>query len=125
MAQGWCWGAQETLTIEHRILVPPGISGELEEIAPAGDYDIESTIARVRDQKGVSHRLSLYQRWPVRKPRPYLKRDDGVSPLITGQRVIDTFFRKLRAVKARCLAPLVPEKRWCNNRLRDGRMLTL
>lgn len=96
---------QETLTIEHRILVPPGISGELEEIAPAGDYDIESTIARVRDQKGVSHRLSLYQRWPVRKPRPYLKRDDGVSPLITGQRVIDTFFPQIKGGKGAVPGP--------------------
>ncbi|SDX87033.1 V/A-type H+-transporting ATPase subunit A [Allochromatium warmingii] len=96
---------QETLTIEHRILVPPGISGELEEIAPAGEYDIESTIARVRDQKGVSHRLSLYQRWPVRKPRPYLKRDDGVSPLITGQRVIDTFFPQIKGGKGAVPGP--------------------
>ena len=43
---------QETLTVLHRILVPPGIAGELEEIAPAGDYDIEATIARVRDRQG-------------------------------------------------------------------------
>ena len=96
---------QETLTIEHRILAPPGVEGELEEIAPAGEYDIESNIARVRDHRGVSHRLSLYQRWPVRKPRPYLKRDDGVSPLITGQRVIDTFFPQLKGGKGAVPGP--------------------
>ncbi|NEX21226.1 V-type ATP synthase subunit A [Thiorhodococcus mannitoliphagus] len=96
---------QETLTIEHRILVPPGVTGELEEIAPAGDYDIESTIARVRDAKGISHRLSMYHRWPVRKPRPYLKRDDGISPLITGQRVIDTFFPQLKGGKGAVPGP--------------------
>jgi len=96
---------QETRTIEHRILVPPGISGELEEIAPGGDYDIEATIARVRDQQGHSHRLRLYHRWPVRKPRPYAKRDDGIAPLITGQRVIDTFFPQLKGGKGAVPGP--------------------
>jgi V/A-type H+/Na+-transporting ATPase subunit A len=96
---------QETQTIEHRILVPPGISGELEEIAPRGDYDLEATIARVRDQKGHSHRLRLYHRWPVRKPRPYAKRDDGISPLITGQRVIDTFFPLVKGGKGAVPGP--------------------
>ncbi|NEV61858.1 V-type ATP synthase subunit A [Thiorhodococcus minor] len=96
---------QETQTIQHRILIPPGVEGELEEIAPPGDYDIESTIARVRDAKGTVHRLSMYHRWPVRKPRPYLQRDDGVSPLITGQRVIDTFFPQLKGGKGAVPGP--------------------
>lgn len=95
----------ETQTIEHRVLVPPGISGELEEIAPYGDYDLEATIAHVRDQKGHSHRLRLYHRWPVRKPRPYAKRDDGIAPLITGQRVIDTFFPQLKGGKGAVPGP--------------------
>lgn len=95
----------ETQTIEHRILVPPGISGELEEIAPSGDYDLEATIAHVRDHKGHSHRLGLYHRWPVRKPRPYAKRDDGIAPLITGQRVIDTFFPQLKGGKGAVPGP--------------------
>ncbi len=96
---------EETRSVEHRILVPPGIEGELEEIAPGGDYDVEATIARVRDGKGHSHRLSLYHRWPVRKPRPYRQRDDGVSPLITGQRVIDTFFPQLKGGKGAVPGP--------------------
>jgi len=96
---------QETQTILHRILVPPGVEGELEEIAPSGDYDIESTIARVRDAKGNDHRLSMYQRWPVRKPRPYLRRDDGIAPLITGQRVIDSFFPQLKGGKGAVPGP--------------------
>ncbi|MBP9604114.1 MAG: V-type ATP synthase subunit A, partial [Chromatiaceae bacterium] len=50
---------QETQTILHRILVPPTLSGELEEIAPAGDYDLEKTIGRLRDAQGHSHRLKL------------------------------------------------------------------
>jgi len=96
---------QETASILHRILVPPGVEGVLEEIAPPGDYDIEATIAHVRDAAGCRHRLSLYQRWPVRRPRPYLRRDDGISPLITGQRVIDTFFPQLKGGKGAVPGP--------------------
>jgi V/A-type H+-transporting ATPase subunit A len=96
---------QETATVLHKILVPPGIEGELEEVAPGGAYDIESTIAHVRDAKRTSHRLSLYQRWPVRRPRPYARRDDGISPLITGQRVIDTFFPQLKGGKGAVPGP--------------------
>ncbi|WP_295457346.1 V-type ATP synthase subunit A [uncultured Thiodictyon sp.] len=96
---------QETLSVLHRILVPPGITGELEDLVPQGDYDIESSIARVRAPKGQSLKLSMFQRWPVRKPRPYLKRDDGVSPLITGQRVIDSFFPQLKGGKGAVPGP--------------------
>jgi V/A-type H+-transporting ATPase subunit A len=96
---------QETQTILHRILVPPGISGELGEIAPHGEYDLESTIARVREETGGSIRLRLYHRWPVRKPRPYARRDDGIAPLITGQRVIDTFFPQLKGGKGAVPGP--------------------
>jgi V/A-type H+-transporting ATPase subunit A len=96
---------QETQTIKHRILVPPGVSGELEELAPDGEYELETSIARVREPTGHSRRLYLYHRWPVRKPRPYLKRDDGISPLITGQRIIDTFFPQLKGGKGAVPGP--------------------
>lgn len=104
---------QETETIVHKIMVPPGISGELEELAPDGEYDIEETIARVRSSRTrhtetgqpESIRLRMYHRWPVRTPRPYLRRDDGVSPLITGQRVIDTFFPQLKGGKGAVPGP--------------------
>ncbi|AGA35425.1 V-type ATP synthase subunit A [Thioalkalivibrio nitratireducens DSM 14787] len=96
---------QETETVVHRILVPPGVHGELEELAPAGDYDIEATIARVRGTDGRTRRLRMYHRWPVRTPRPYLRRDDGVAPLITGQRVIDTFFPQLKGGKGAVPGP--------------------
>jgi len=92
-------------TIQHHILVPPGVRGELEEIAPAGDYDIEATIARVRDERGHSQRLPMYHRWPVRRPRPYARRDDGIAPLITGQRVIDSFFPLLKGGKGAVPGP--------------------
>jgi V/A-type H+-transporting ATPase subunit A len=96
---------QETETIQHRILVPPTVRGELGEIAPAGEYDLEATIGRYRDIHGNTRRLTLYHRWPVRKPRPYDRRDDGVSPLITGQRVIDTFFPQLKGGKGAVPGP--------------------
>ena len=102
---------QETTTILHRILVPPGVEGELEELAPAGEYEVEATIARLRETDGQglsgkeSRRLSLYHRWPVRRPRPYDRRDDGVAPLITGQRVIDSFFPLLKGGKGAVPGP--------------------
>ncbi len=96
---------QETETVLHRILVPPGVHGELEELAPAGNHTIEATIARVRTRDGRTRRLQMYHRWPVRTPRPYLRRDDGVAPLITGQRVIDTFFPQLKGGKGAVPGP--------------------
>jgi V/A-type H+/Na+-transporting ATPase subunit A len=96
---------QETETVLHRILVPPGVHGELEEVAPAGAYDVEEIIARVRVAGGHSRALRMYHRWPVRTPRPYLRRDDGVAPLITGQRVIDTFFPQLKGGKGAVPGP--------------------
>ena len=96
---------QETETIEHRILVPPHIAGELIDLAPSGRYTLDKTIARVRDARGEVHKLTLYQRWPVRIPRPYLRRDHGVEPLITGQRILDTFFPLLKGGKGAVPGP--------------------
>jgi V/A-type H+-transporting ATPase subunit A len=96
---------QETATIEHRILVPPTLEGELIALAPAGHYTLDSSIARVRDGHGNVHELNLYHRWPVRLPRPYLKRDHAVEPLITGQRILDTFFPLLKGGKGAVPGP--------------------
>ena len=96
---------QETASILHRILVPPDISGELLELLPAGDYNIEEVIARVRDGKGRIHGLKLYHRWPVRTPRPYQRRDHANAPLITGQRILDTFFPLVKGGKAAVPGP--------------------
>jgi V/A-type H+-transporting ATPase subunit A len=96
---------QETETIEHRILVPPNIGGELIDLAPAGPYKLDATVARVRDAKGAVHKLRLFHRWPVRLPRPYKKRDHGVEPLITGQRILDTFFPLLKGGKGAVPGP--------------------
>jgi len=96
---------QETETIEHRILVPPDIRGELLELAPPGNYTVENVIAHARDAQGNIHELKLYHRWPVRQPRPYVKRDHAVAPLLTGQRILDTFFPLLKGGKAAVPGP--------------------
>ena len=96
---------QETDTIEHRVLVPPDVSGELLDHAPAGGYTVEDVIARVRDHRGEVHKLRMYHTWPVRRPRPYMVRDHAAAPLITGQRVLDTFFPLLKGGKAAVPGP--------------------
>jgi V/A-type H+-transporting ATPase subunit A len=82
----------ETDLIEHRVLVPPKISGKLKEVASEGEYTITEKIATVEAEKNVTTELSMMQKWPVRKPRPYFLRVPHSKPLITGQRVIDTLF---------------------------------
>ncbi len=96
---------QETATILHRILVPPDLSGTLQELAPEGDYKLDQPIGRLQGDDGRTHKLRLYHRWPVRKPRPYKARDHGVAPLITGQRILDTFFPLLKGGKGAVPGP--------------------
>ncbi len=96
---------QESAIIQHRILVPPNLSGELLELAPEGEYRLDDPIGRLKLADGKNHKLMLYQRWPVRTPRPYLRRDHGLSPLITGQRILDTFFPLLKGGKSAVPGP--------------------
>jgi V/A-type H+-transporting ATPase subunit A len=77
--------------IEHRILVPPGRRGKLVYIAGPGEYGLEDVIGRVASD-GTESDLSLYHRWPVRRGRPIAKLLPHKTPLITGQRVLDTLF---------------------------------
>lgn len=81
----------ETEALEHRVMVPPDVEGTLTWIAPAKEYTIDETIARVETESGEKE-LAMLQRWPVRRPRPYRIRRGMAEPLITGQRVLDTFF---------------------------------
>ena len=81
----------ETPALEHRVMVPPDISGKLTWIAPARKYTIEEPIARVHNEQG-DHEITMLQHWPVRRLRPYRRRLGQTIPLITGQRVLDTFF---------------------------------
>jgi V/A-type H+-transporting ATPase subunit A len=82
---------QETQALEHRVMVPPNLEGTLTWVATAGEYTIEEPIARLRTADG-EHELTLLQRWPVRRPRPYRSRRGHSEPLVTGQRVLDSFF---------------------------------
>ena len=82
---------QENVVIEHRIMVPPALAGEIVEIA-GGSYPVTDTVARLRDDAGELHDLTLMQTWPVRVPRPYARKISTGEPLVTGTRVIDTFF---------------------------------
>ena len=81
----------ETETFEHRIMVPPDQSGTVTWVAEEGEYTIEEPIAKIKMGK-QEKTLMMLQRWPVRKPRPYRSRMSSTTPLITGQRVLDTFF---------------------------------
>jgi V/A-type H+-transporting ATPase subunit A len=107
----------ETSHLEHRVLVPPHVSGVVAEIR-GGDYTVEQTIAVVRSEesapgwsppsppeggtkapspgprppRGRTHALGLLQRWPVRQPRPHRGKLDPTTPLVTGQRIVDSFF---------------------------------
>ncbi|HVX03350.1 MAG TPA: V-type ATP synthase subunit A [Nitrososphaera sp.] len=84
---------EETPLLVNKILVPPDHAkgAKLADIAPEGDYDIEHIIATT-EKDGKKSQLKMYHKWPVRKPRPYAERYDPTVPLVTGQRVIDTYF---------------------------------
>ena len=82
---------EETPLIAHKILVPPGVHGTLKEIVSEGDYTVDEVIGII-ESGSKKIELKMYQRWPVRRPRPFKERLEPKEPLITGTRVIDTFF---------------------------------
>ncbi|MBO4651474.1 MAG: V-type ATP synthase subunit A [Clostridiales bacterium] len=82
---------QETETVKHKILVPPGVSGTIASIS-SGEYKLEDPVGKLTTEKGEEINLMLYQRWPVRRGRPYVKKHAPTMPLVTGQRVIDCMF---------------------------------
>ena len=82
---------QETDFIQHRIMVPNGISGRLTAIEE-GDYRVTDTVYQIEGKDGQVFQGTLMQKWPVRKGRPFARKLIPVEPMITGQRVIDTFF---------------------------------
>jgi len=81
----------ETALIEHRIMVPPGIEGEIVEIGK-GSFTVEDTVAVIKTADGKKVNIIMMQRWPVRKPRPYKRKYAPHEILTTGQRIIDTFY---------------------------------
>ncbi|HOK49794.1 MAG TPA: V-type ATP synthase subunit A, partial [Sedimentibacter sp.] len=82
---------QETIVVDHKIMVPFGISGEVVEIKE-GSFTVEETVCIVKKDNGELVNLTMMQKWPVRKGRPYKEKLVPEIPLLTGQRVIDTLF---------------------------------
>jgi V/A-type H+-transporting ATPase subunit A len=83
--------AMETDTFEHGVMVHPDDAGTITWVAPAGEYTVTEPIAKMKTGK-EEKTLTMLQRWPVRRPRPFTTRRPANTPLITGQRVLDTFF---------------------------------
>lgn len=83
---------QETLSVLHRIMVPPDCAGTVEKIVVAGSYTGEDMVCQLRGADGSMHEIAMFQYWPVRQPRPSRSRLSLDQPLLTGLRVVDTFF---------------------------------
>ncbi len=85
---------QETSLISHKIMVPPTFKGkgQVIHIVSSGEYTIEDTIAEIQTPEGELVKVAMLQRWPVRVARPHAGKQAPQEPLLTGQRVIDTFF---------------------------------
>ena len=81
---------QETIVVQQKIMIPYGVKGTIKEIK-SGDFTVEDVVAVVETEEG-DRELTMMQRWPVRKERPYKEKLPLDMPLITGQRVVDTFF---------------------------------
>ncbi|KEH99618.1 V-type ATP synthase subunit A [Clostridium botulinum] len=81
---------KETEVVNHKIMVPYGIEGEVINIFE-GDFTVEDVVVEIDTKDGIKE-VKLMQKWPVRKGRPYAKKLNPEAPLVTGQRIIDTFF---------------------------------
>ncbi|AWK52623.1 V-type ATP synthase subunit A [Clostridium beijerinckii] len=91
VSQGYVIGTvQETAVVLQKIMIPIGIEGKIKEIKD-GDFTVTETICVVETANG-DRKVTLMQKWPVRKGRPYAAKINPVEPMLTGQRVIDTFF---------------------------------
>jgi V/A-type H+/Na+-transporting ATPase subunit A len=86
---------RESEVLVHRVLVPPGVHGRLDWVAPEGEYPVHEPVARVGGRE-----LTLSQRWPVRRARPAAARLASDGPLVTGQRVLDLLFPLARGSTA-------------------------
>ncbi|MDD3336932.1 MAG: V-type ATP synthase subunit A [Eubacteriales bacterium] len=82
---------QENTVVEHRIMCPKGMEGQVTFIQP-GDATVLDVVCKTKDEKGEEHEITMLQKWPVRRGRPYQEKLSPSMPMITGQRVIDTFF---------------------------------
>ncbi|MGA1822001.1 MAG: V-type ATP synthase subunit A [Thermoplasmatota archaeon] len=85
---GW---VAETKTVKHVIMVPPDQEGIVESIVPKGEYTIDDTVCTLKNNTGLVN-MKMVHKWPVRIPRPFVKKKEPSIPLVTGQRILDTFF---------------------------------
>lgn len=82
---------QETVLIEHRIMIPFGVNGTIKSIEE-GSFTVDETVAVIEDSDGKEIAVTMLQKWPVRKQRPYKSKYTPMEPLVTGQRNVDTMF---------------------------------
>ena len=82
---------KETPIVSVKIMVPYGLTGKITKIV-AGDYKVTDTVAEITDAAGNVHAITLMQKWPVRRGRPYKTKLSPTVPMLTGQRNVDTMF---------------------------------
>lgn len=82
----------ETHAIVHKVMVPPDMEGTVISVVPDGEYNITETIAVLKLRDGREMNLTMTQKWPIRIPRPVKNRFPANTPLVTGQRILDTLF---------------------------------
>ena len=82
----------ETRSIVHKVMIPPGVEGEIISVKPDGAYTIDEELVQIRQTDGQVCSLTMVQKWPIRTPRPITKRFPADRPLVTGQRILDTLF---------------------------------
>lgn len=85
---GTVLGTVPEFSFSHKILVPPGLTGTVKSVAPAGEYRVDQTVATLED----GTELTLFHRWPVRQARPVQVKLDPVTPFLTGMRILDVLF---------------------------------
>ena len=105
----------ETEKIAHRIMVH-GAKGKITKIAE-GDFTVEDTICEIEDDNHTTHKIAMMQKWPVREPRPITEKIAPSQPLITGQRVIDTFFPVMKGGTAAVPGPFGAGKTVVQNQI--------
>ncbi len=82
----------ETNAITHKIMIPPNMEGTITDVVPDGEYNITQRIATLKHRDGRETELTMTQKWPIRIPRPVKNRFPANTPLVTGQRILDTLF---------------------------------
>ncbi len=82
----------ETRAIVHKVMVPPDVEGYVLDVVPDGQYTINEPLLTLQLMDGSEKKLTMTQKWPIRRPRPTAKRFPAQKPLITGQRILDTMF---------------------------------